>query len=73
MLRDLTAALHEAVGSVKTYVALFAEAEGFHPVHFYVIPRMVDQPEAVRGPRVFAALGEGQGSVISAGEMDRPA
>lgn len=28
-----------AYGSSKTYVALFAEAEGFAHVHFHVVPR----------------------------------
>ena len=57
LLSGLTAALREVVGCVKTYVALFAEADGFAHVHFHVIPRMPGQPAELRGPRVFGLLG----------------
>lgn len=49
----LSQALHAVTGCVKTYVAQFAEAEGFSHVHFHVIPRMADLPPEHRGPRVF--------------------
>jgi diadenosine tetraphosphate (Ap4A) HIT family hydrolase len=39
LLTDLTSALREVVCCDKTYVALFAEAEGFQHVHFHVVPR----------------------------------
>ena len=39
LLRAVTAALREVTGCAKTYVALFAEAEGFGHVHFHVVPR----------------------------------
>ena len=39
VLRAVTAALREVTGCEKTYVALFAEAEGFSHVHFHVVPR----------------------------------
>jgi diadenosine tetraphosphate (Ap4A) HIT family hydrolase len=38
LLRAVTAALREVTGCAKTYVALFAEAEGFGHVHFHVVP-----------------------------------
>ena len=71
MLRDLSAALHEVVGCVKTYVVLLAEAEGFSHVHFHVIPRMADQPEELRGPRIFQMLGLSADLSVSEAEMDR--
>lgn len=37
LLRAVTWALREVTGCDKTYVALFAEAEGFAHVHFHVI------------------------------------
>jgi diadenosine tetraphosphate (Ap4A) HIT family hydrolase len=49
-------ALHAVLGCTKTYVAQFAEAEGFHHVHFHLIPRMPDLPAELRGPRIFGVL-----------------
>lgn len=57
LLSDLTAALREVVQCEKTYVALFAEAEGFEHLHFHVIPRPPGLDAAYRGPRVFGLLG----------------
>jgi diadenosine tetraphosphate (Ap4A) HIT family hydrolase len=57
LLSGLTAALREVVGCSKTYVALFAEAEGFEHVHFHVVPRQPDLAPDMRGPRVFGLLG----------------
>jgi diadenosine tetraphosphate (Ap4A) HIT family hydrolase len=52
----LSRALHEVTGCVKTYVAQFAELEGFAHVHFHVMPRMAELSEDLRGPRVFELL-----------------
>ena len=52
----LSRALREVTGCVKTYVAQFAEAEGFAHVHFHIVPRMSDHPQELRGPRVFGLL-----------------
>jgi diadenosine tetraphosphate (Ap4A) HIT family hydrolase len=57
LLRGLTAALREVLGCSKTYVALFAETEGFAHVHFHVVPRSPDLDQSLRGPRVFGLLG----------------
>jgi diadenosine tetraphosphate (Ap4A) HIT family hydrolase len=57
LLGAVTAALREVVHCSKTYVALFAEAEGFEHIHFHVVPRMADLDPAFRGPFVFALLG----------------
>jgi diadenosine tetraphosphate (Ap4A) HIT family hydrolase len=57
LLAAVTAALREVVHCDKTYVALFAEAEGFAHLHFHVVPRPADLDPARRGPRVFALLG----------------
>jgi diadenosine tetraphosphate (Ap4A) HIT family hydrolase len=57
LLRAITRALREATGCDKTYVALFAEAEGFAHAHFHVIPRHRDLAPELRGPRVFSLLG----------------
>jgi diadenosine tetraphosphate (Ap4A) HIT family hydrolase len=57
LLTGLTSALRQVTGCDKTYIALFAEAEGFQHIHFHVIPRHRDQDPGLRGPRVFGLLG----------------
>lgn len=57
LLRRVSRALVEVTGCVKTYVALFAEAEGFAHLHAHVVPRHADQPADRHGPQVFAYLG----------------
>jgi diadenosine tetraphosphate (Ap4A) HIT family hydrolase len=73
LLRDLTAALRETVGCAKTYVALFAEAEGFAHVHFHVIPRMPDQDPEFRGPRIFGLLAADPARQVTPKVMDQVA
>ena len=53
----LSRALHEVLGCQKTYVAQFAEAEGFSHVHFHVVPRPLNLPRELRGPRIFQMMG----------------
>jgi diadenosine tetraphosphate (Ap4A) HIT family hydrolase len=53
----LARALGAVTGCVKAYVMQFAEQDGFAHVHFHVVPRMADQPDDRRGPRVFGYLG----------------
>lgn len=71
LLRELSRALEQVSGCVKTHAVLFAEAEGFAHLHVHLIPRMTDQPEQLRGPRVFAALGVPPDREVSAAEQDR--
>ncbi|GJF30144.1 hypothetical protein KNE206_28440 [Kitasatospora sp. NE20-6] len=66
----LSRALAEVTGCAKTYVAQFAEAEGFAHVHFHIVPRGVDQPESLRGPRVFGLLGVDEDSAVAPEAMD---
>jgi diadenosine tetraphosphate (Ap4A) HIT family hydrolase len=70
LLCALTAALREVLGCTKTYVALFAEAEGFAHVHFHVMPRRPDLDPGLRGPRVFGLLGGDPASHVPAQVMD---
>jgi diadenosine tetraphosphate (Ap4A) HIT family hydrolase len=59
LLRRASAALRTVTGCEKTYVMLFAEKEGFAHLHVHVVPRMADQPDDRRGPRVFGYLEDG--------------
>lgn len=59
LLRKASVALKSVTGCEKTYVMLFAEAEGFAHLHVHVVPRMPDQPDDRRGPDVFGYLKDG--------------
>jgi len=70
LLRGLSAALREVTGCEKTYVALFAEAEGFGHVHFHVVPRLAGLDPELRGPRVFGLLGVDPAREVPDSDMD---
>jgi diadenosine tetraphosphate (Ap4A) HIT family hydrolase len=71
VLRAVTAALRAVTGCEKTYVALFAEAEGFSHVHFHVVPRHADLDPALRGPRVFGLMGGDPARHVPDSQMDQ--
>ena len=73
LLVDLSRGLERAAGCTKTYLMQFSEAEGFSHLHMHVVPRMPDQPETERGPRVLSRLGHDSPVRVSAPEMDRVA
>ncbi|HET8680435.1 MAG TPA: HIT family protein [Micromonosporaceae bacterium] len=66
----LSRALRAVTGCVKTYVAQFAEAEGFSHVHFHVVPRMADLPPELHGPKIFSLLGVTDGTQVDSDRMD---
>lgn len=66
----LSRALAAVTGCAKTYVAQFAEAEGFSHVHFHVVPRMADLPADRRGPAVFGYLKAPADQVVTERRMD---
>jgi diadenosine tetraphosphate (Ap4A) HIT family hydrolase len=66
----LSRALHEVLGCEKTYLAQFAEAEGFSHVHFHIVPRPTDLAREVRGPRIFQLLGPTDRPHVSERRMD---
>jgi diadenosine tetraphosphate (Ap4A) HIT family hydrolase len=57
LIRRVSIALKQVTGCAKTYVAQFAEAKEHPHVHVHVVPRMDDQPEERRGPKVFEYVG----------------
>ena len=70
LVKAVSAALQQVVGSVKTYVVQFAE-HPLHPhVHVHVIPRLADQPNELQGPRVFSALGLPDDQCVSETRMN---
>lgn len=73
LVRRMSVALGSVTGCVKTYLMQFSEAEGFAHLHVHLVPRMPDQPEDVRGPRVFAHLSEDENAWLSERERDEVA
>ena len=57
LIRQASIALKLTVGSAKTYVMQFAERPDHPHVHFHIVPRMPEQPDAFLGPKVFGYLG----------------
>lgn len=57
LLKLVSTALRDAMGCAKTYVAQFAEHPRHPHVHVHVVPRRADHPDALKGPRIFDALG----------------
>jgi diadenosine tetraphosphate (Ap4A) HIT family hydrolase len=70
LVRRLGVALETVTGCVKTYLMQFSEAEGFSHLHLHLVPRLEDQPAAVRGPRVFAYLADDEADWLPASERD---
>jgi diadenosine tetraphosphate (Ap4A) HIT family hydrolase len=66
----LSRALHQVLGCQKTYVAQFAEAEGFEHVHFHVVARPPDLAPELRGPGIFQMLGPANRPQVGEQRMD---
>lgn len=49
-------AIRTVTGCAKTYVAMFAEKDGFAHIHFHLIPRAADLSPQLLGPAVFDLL-----------------
>lgn len=71
LIHDLSTALVEVTGCVKTYVMQFSEAEGFSHLHVHLVPRIPDQPAEQTGPRIFGHLTEPGEPCLSEEERDR--
>jgi diadenosine tetraphosphate (Ap4A) HIT family hydrolase len=70
LLRRLSAALADTVGSLKSYVMFFAEAEGFAHLHVHVVPRMEWFADDQVGPRVFTFLGAAESEWVDEARRD---
>jgi diadenosine tetraphosphate (Ap4A) HIT family hydrolase len=57
MMRWTSIILKDLTGCLRTYVVQFAEAPGHQHVHFHIVPRLADLPDADRGPAIFRHLG----------------
>lgn len=70
LLVGATRALQRVTACPRTYVMLLAEAEGFHHLHFHVVPRMADWPHELHGVRVFDFLRRDPSEQLSEQAMD---
>jgi diadenosine tetraphosphate (Ap4A) HIT family hydrolase len=70
LVRRLGAALEAVTGGVKTYLMQFSEAEGFSHLHLHLVQRLRDQPDDLRGPRVFGYLADDRARWLPATELD---
>jgi diadenosine tetraphosphate (Ap4A) HIT family hydrolase len=71
LLAATTAALRTVVGSLKTYVMLFAEREGWVHVHFHIVPRMGDLAGDYIGPGTLEFVNRPEEEWISPAERMR--
>ena len=58
LLSNTCQALHNVMGTESEYVVQFAEGDGFHHVHFHVIARLPQWPDALRGFQVISGIGK---------------
>ena len=73
LVRRLSLALERVTGCVKTYLMQFSEAEGFSHLHLHLVPRMPDQPDDLRGPRIFGHLTEDKAQWLPDDTLDEVA
>jgi diadenosine tetraphosphate (Ap4A) HIT family hydrolase len=65
----LVQVMHTDSSVLKEYMMCFAEGRGFAHVHIHVVPRPVDLPAEIKGPRVFALLAVDAEHAIPAQEI----
>jgi len=70
LIRQVSVALRDVTGCLKTYMIQFAEAAEHPHVHFHIVPRMADQPEECRSTKVFAYLGVPEAERVSEARMN---
>ncbi|HLZ56872.1 MAG TPA: HIT family protein [Ktedonosporobacter sp.] len=65
----LVQVMHTDSAIQKEYLMCFAEGEGFHHVHIHVVPRPVNLPAELKGPRIFGFLSVDREHAIPADEL----
>jgi diadenosine tetraphosphate (Ap4A) HIT family hydrolase len=70
LIKNVSQALEEVTGCVKTYVAQFAEHPDHQHVHVHVIARGPDHPVDARGPWVFSLVGKEPDERVSEARMN---
>jgi diadenosine tetraphosphate (Ap4A) HIT family hydrolase len=70
LIHQVSVALNDVTGCIKTYVLQFAETAEHPHVHFHVVPRMADQSEDKRSTKIFAYLGVSEAERVSETAMN---
>lgn len=70
LIRQVSIALKQVTGCAKTYVMQFAEHPDHPHVHFHVVPRMADIPDAYRAIHIFKYLGVPDEARVSETDMN---
>ena len=61
--------LRKELGCEKEYSACFAEAEGFHHVHFHLVAKPAGLPDDLRGAWIFSMLKVEENDAVSREEI----
>ena len=70
LLRQVSLSLKQVTGCLKTYVMQFAEHPQHPHVHFHVVPRLKDQPDTHRGPKVMNYLKVSEAEYVDEATMN---
>ncbi|MCA9954735.1 MAG: HIT family protein [Anaerolineales bacterium] len=70
LLRLVSLSLKQVTGCQKTYVLQFAEHPQHPHVHFHVVPRLKEQPDAYRGPGIMNYLRISPDEYVTEAEMN---
>lgn len=70
LLRQVSLSLKQVTGCLKTYVMQFAEHPRHPHVHFHVVPRLKDQPDTHRGPRIMNYLEVAEAEYVDEAAMN---
>jgi diadenosine tetraphosphate (Ap4A) HIT family hydrolase len=71
LVRQMSSALEQVTGCVKTYLMQFSEAEGFAHLHLHLVPRRPDHPAGARGPAAFTLMADDETQWLPEAERDR--
>lgn len=70
LMQQVSQALKQQTGCVKTYVIQFAESPNHQHVHFHIVPRMADQAPDDIALGIFMHLGISEDKRVSEDDMN---
>lgn len=63
--------LRQELGNEKEYSACFAEAEGFHHIHFHLVAKPYNLSNDLVGTRIFSMLKPSDGKLVPRDEIEK--
>jgi diadenosine tetraphosphate (Ap4A) HIT family hydrolase len=73
LVRQVSIALKEVTGCIKTDGIQFSEHADHPHIHFHIVPRMANQPENRRSTQVFKYLGVPEEERVTEASMNETA